>query len=246
MFNRYELKYVADRRLVEAFRELLGALDRDPHGVDGFYPVWSRYYDTRDLRFYWEKIDGLRFRRKLRIRHYGAPDDADGRRRRSGSRSSSGSTGSPRSGGCACPTPRRCGSATGERAARRASRGDAGGRRGGPGAGRASSICGRSRSSATCARRFVGRERRAGCGSRSTAASAAATATSTSRSRPRTGSSCSPDLSVSEVKVNERVPYWLTELDRPQQPAARADVEVLPERRGVRPRAALAVPFPRR
>jgi SPX domain protein involved in polyphosphate accumulation len=33
--------------------------------------VWSVYYDTTALRFYWEKIEGLRFRRKLRIRHYG-------------------------------------------------------------------------------------------------------------------------------------------------------------------------------
>jgi SPX domain protein involved in polyphosphate accumulation len=33
--------------------------------------VWSVYYDTRLLRFYWEKIEGLRFRRKLRVRHYG-------------------------------------------------------------------------------------------------------------------------------------------------------------------------------
>lgn len=76
MFNRYELKYIADRRLVTAFRDSLdGRVDRDPHGVDGFYPVWSRYYDTSDLTFYWQKIDGIRFRRKLRIRHYGAPDD---------------------------------------------------------------------------------------------------------------------------------------------------------------------------
>lgn len=75
MFNRYELKYVADRRLVAAFRASLGArVDRDPHGVEGFYPVWSRYYDTTDLTFYWQKIDGIRYRRKLRIRHYGAPD----------------------------------------------------------------------------------------------------------------------------------------------------------------------------
>jgi hypothetical protein len=73
-FNRFELKYIADRRLVESFRAQLAAkLDRDAHGVDGFYPIWSRYYDTRDLRFYWEKIDGERFRRKLRIRHYGTP-----------------------------------------------------------------------------------------------------------------------------------------------------------------------------
>jgi SPX domain protein involved in polyphosphate accumulation len=75
-FNRFELKYLADRDLVARFRaELPVKLDRDPHGVDGFYPVWSAYYDTRGLRFYWEKIDGEKFRRKLRIRHYGTPDD---------------------------------------------------------------------------------------------------------------------------------------------------------------------------
>ena len=36
--------------------------------------VTSLYYDTRDLRCYWEKIEGLRFRRKLRIRVYGEPE----------------------------------------------------------------------------------------------------------------------------------------------------------------------------
>ncbi len=78
-FNRFELKYVADRRLVEAFRQELPArLERDPHGVDGFYPIWSTYYDSPDLRFYWEKIDGEKFRRKLRIRHYGTPDELTG------------------------------------------------------------------------------------------------------------------------------------------------------------------------
>lgn len=78
-FNRFELKYVADRRLVEAFRqELPGKLERDPHGVDGFYPIWSTYYDSPDLRFYCEKIDGEKFRRKLRIRHYGTPEELTG------------------------------------------------------------------------------------------------------------------------------------------------------------------------
>jgi SPX domain protein involved in polyphosphate accumulation len=77
-FNRFELKYLADRHLIDAFRaELPTKLDRDPHGVNGFYPVWSIYYDTQGLRFYWEKIDGEKFRRKLRIRHYGTPDDID-------------------------------------------------------------------------------------------------------------------------------------------------------------------------
>lgn len=73
-FNRFELKYLADRELVPLLRaELAARLDRDRFSPHGTYQVWSRYYDTRDLRFYWEKIDGIRFRRKLRIRHYGEP-----------------------------------------------------------------------------------------------------------------------------------------------------------------------------
>jgi len=48
-FNRFELKYLADRGLVRRLRaELAARLDHDPHGS---YAVWSRYYDTRDLRF---------------------------------------------------------------------------------------------------------------------------------------------------------------------------------------------------
>jgi VTC domain len=73
-FNRFELKYVVGRELVPVLRaELVERLDRDRFSPHGTYGVWSRYYDTRDLRFYWEKIDGIRFRRKLRIRHYGEP-----------------------------------------------------------------------------------------------------------------------------------------------------------------------------
>lgn len=43
----------------------------DPHvGQDGFYKVSSLYYDSPQLMCYWEKIDGEKFRRKLRIRIY--------------------------------------------------------------------------------------------------------------------------------------------------------------------------------
>ncbi|MEV5407852.1 polyphosphate polymerase domain-containing protein [Thermopolyspora sp. NPDC052614] len=71
-FNRYEIKYLVDVAVVDELRaEIERRLDRDRHcGEDG-YGVWSVYYDTRTLRFYWEKIEGLRFRRKLRVRHYG-------------------------------------------------------------------------------------------------------------------------------------------------------------------------------
>jgi len=77
-FNRFELKYLIARDQIGAVRQdLASRLVPDPHSEDGAYQVWSRYYDTADLKFYWEKIDGIRFRRKLRIRRYGPPDERD-------------------------------------------------------------------------------------------------------------------------------------------------------------------------
>lgn len=71
-FNRYEVKYLVPAGQVPEIQgELESRLDRDHFCGDAGYGVWSVYYDTRQLRFYWEKIEGLRFRRKLRIRHYG-------------------------------------------------------------------------------------------------------------------------------------------------------------------------------
>ncbi|GAA4461291.1 polyphosphate polymerase domain-containing protein [Phytohabitans houttuyneae] len=71
-FNRYEIKYLVPREILDDLRdELRHRLDLDTYAAAGGYGVWSVYYDTTRLRFYWEKIEGLRFRRKLRIRHYG-------------------------------------------------------------------------------------------------------------------------------------------------------------------------------
>lgn len=73
-FNRYELKYVVDLARMARLRSDLSALMvPDNQGDNGTYPVWSVYYDSRGLRAYWEKVDGQRFRRKIRIRHYGTP-----------------------------------------------------------------------------------------------------------------------------------------------------------------------------
>lgn len=73
-FNRYEIKYLLDELKVPELRaEIAARMDSDPHSPHGGYPVTSLYYDTPDLRFYWEKIEGLRFRRKLRMRVYGHP-----------------------------------------------------------------------------------------------------------------------------------------------------------------------------
>ncbi|MER7232537.1 polyphosphate polymerase domain-containing protein [Streptomyces olivaceus] len=74
-FNRFELKYLVPVEQAAAIRdELAERMSRDAHSPVGGYGVWSLYYDTPRLRFYWEKIEGLKFRRKLRIRHYGGLD----------------------------------------------------------------------------------------------------------------------------------------------------------------------------
>lgn len=71
-FNRYEIKYlVPESQVPEIRQQLARRMDADAHARHGGYDVISLYYDTAGLRFYWEKIEGLRFRRKLRIRHYG-------------------------------------------------------------------------------------------------------------------------------------------------------------------------------
>ncbi|MBR7192575.1 MULTISPECIES: polyphosphate polymerase domain-containing protein [unclassified Gordonia] len=75
-FNRYEIKYFVDEMNVPTLRrELAARMDSDPFSPHGGYPVTSLYYDTSDLRFYWEKIEGLKFRRKVRVRLYGDPAD---------------------------------------------------------------------------------------------------------------------------------------------------------------------------
>ncbi|MFB7188299.1 polyphosphate polymerase domain-containing protein [Streptomyces sp. NPDC056178] len=74
-FNRFELKYLVPvEQAAEIRDELAERMDQDLHSPVGGYGVWSLYYDTPQLRFYWEKIEGLKFRRKLRIRHYGNLD----------------------------------------------------------------------------------------------------------------------------------------------------------------------------
>lgn len=77
-FNRYEIKYSVP---VGDLRHLLPDLERflklDPYAEGaGFYRVASLYFDTPTLDCYRNKIDGLKFRRKLRIRIY--PDVPDG------------------------------------------------------------------------------------------------------------------------------------------------------------------------
>jgi SPX domain protein involved in polyphosphate accumulation len=65
------LKYLLPRERAAALCEgVLPYAKDDSHGRGAPYAVTSLYYDTTDLRCYWEKVDGLKNRRKLRLRHY--------------------------------------------------------------------------------------------------------------------------------------------------------------------------------
>lgn len=70
--TRHELKFVVDLRDGEEF--MLAAEEfcrRDKHaGVDGFYETLSMYYDTDSLRFYWDRMESVGYRRKVRLRRY--------------------------------------------------------------------------------------------------------------------------------------------------------------------------------
>lgn len=80
-FNRFELKYLITLQQAEQLKTTLGKfMSPDIHGHNnGHYTLTSLYYDSQALRCFWEKESGIKFRRKLRIRRYetGEPLMAD-------------------------------------------------------------------------------------------------------------------------------------------------------------------------
>ena len=71
-FNRFELKYIVHQDRAREFRDRLGEyVQRDPNvGASGEYLISSLYYDSPDFHAYWEKLEGYKFRRKVRVRKY--------------------------------------------------------------------------------------------------------------------------------------------------------------------------------
>ena len=74
-FNRFELKYILplaqSARLMHELRE---HIPPDRHDAADGYPVVSLYYDSPDYECFWAKIEGLKYRRKLRMRIYPGQD----------------------------------------------------------------------------------------------------------------------------------------------------------------------------
>jgi hypothetical protein len=72
VMNRFEVKYlVATRTVPDLLAEFAAYTVPDVHDDGNGYRVYSVYWDTHDFRFFWEKIEGMKFRRKLRFRRYG-------------------------------------------------------------------------------------------------------------------------------------------------------------------------------
>ncbi|MFH1198105.1 MAG: polyphosphate polymerase domain-containing protein [bacterium] len=69
---RLEYKYLVSNTDVDRLRNLMlpylqGDFDYSP---SNYYTVRSIYYDTPKLKYYWEKIEGLSTRKKVRLRGY--------------------------------------------------------------------------------------------------------------------------------------------------------------------------------
>jgi len=79
-YGRYELKYFLPPNQVKKLMAWSGTYVKpDDHAeiIEGIpkYNIRSVYFDTHDLGLYYEKMDGLKNRRKFRIRTYKRPDD---------------------------------------------------------------------------------------------------------------------------------------------------------------------------
>lgn len=72
---RYEIKFLLNQQQHVALAAAINrVLQPDPFGDDdGHYAVTSLYYDTVDYKAYWDKVNGVKMRRKIRVRTYGSP-----------------------------------------------------------------------------------------------------------------------------------------------------------------------------
>jgi SPX domain protein involved in polyphosphate accumulation len=72
--SRFEVKYQLAKDLIPRVSKLIqqyAATDPFVPKNQTYYTVKTLYLDTSDLKFYYEKLDGLKVRKKLRIRAYG-------------------------------------------------------------------------------------------------------------------------------------------------------------------------------
>lgn len=75
--NRFEIKYLVPHDAAERTIDALQPYTvPDDHAINEWgYPVYSVYWDSPQLSLFWEKIEGLKVRRKLRFRRYAGQAD---------------------------------------------------------------------------------------------------------------------------------------------------------------------------
>ena len=74
---RYELKYIITPQTAEILKNRLLSVmevDKMAKSADGSYTISSLYFDDLDSTAYFEKLDGVRYRTKYRIRVYDYDD----------------------------------------------------------------------------------------------------------------------------------------------------------------------------
>ncbi|MFC1588516.1 VTC domain-containing protein [Planctomycetota bacterium] len=70
--SRYELKFlISTQQKARFLNATRSGLQEDSHGKNAVYRVTSQYLDSPQLENYWEKLDGVEIRKKIRIRFYG-------------------------------------------------------------------------------------------------------------------------------------------------------------------------------
>jgi len=75
MGSRYELKFLITAEQKRSFLKAARPwIIVDPLGRKGVYRVTSQYFDSSDLECYWEKLDGVAIRKKIRLRFYEKPE----------------------------------------------------------------------------------------------------------------------------------------------------------------------------
>jgi SPX domain protein involved in polyphosphate accumulation len=78
-FERAELKYFVTPAEISAIRAMVAPFTQPDEYACGragnIYTVRSIYFDTPDLRFYYEKDAGVKIRKKLRLRTYNCRED---------------------------------------------------------------------------------------------------------------------------------------------------------------------------
>ncbi len=70
---RYEIKYIINNNQATILKQRLSlvmAIDKFKHNADGSYYIKSLYFDDINNSSYFEKLDGLLYRTKYRIRTY--------------------------------------------------------------------------------------------------------------------------------------------------------------------------------